>query len=82
MLLLQKRPAGNTSDELSSAEEQEVSQYTRASKFLPTSNKIIQFASSNEPKPGDKVGAPQYMQLNPKFADILPPMHAYNATTV
>eukprot|EP00041_Stephanoeca_diplocostata_P011936 m.198293 g.198293 ORF g.198293 m.198293 type:complete len:383 (+) comp18740_c0_seq12:231-1379(+) len=55
MLLLQKHPAGNVSDELSQAEEQQVSQYTRASKFLPTSKKIIQFASNNEPKTGDKI---------------------------
>jgi ethanolamine-phosphate cytidylyltransferase len=31
------------------------SPYTGVSQFLPTSNKIIQFADGKSPKPGDKI---------------------------
>lgn len=31
------------------------SPWTGVSQFLPTSNKIIQFSSGKEPKPGDKI---------------------------
>ena len=33
----------------------EVSPYTRVTQFLPTSSRIIQFASGREPKPTDRI---------------------------
>uniref|UniRef100_K1QX84 ethanolamine-phosphate cytidylyltransferase n=1 Tax=Magallana gigas TaxID=29159 RepID=K1QX84_MAGGI len=40
------------------------SPWTGVSQFLPTSNKIIQFSSGKEPKPGDKIAVNRYKGSN------------------
>ena len=49
------------------------SPWTKCSKFLPTSKKIVQFAEGQDPKPGDKIvyTGMDILELAQNFSEIL-----------
>lgn len=58
MLLMTKdhlEPAITTQQQQKKVEAQEKSPYTSTSHILPTSNRIVQFSNSREPRPSDRV---------------------------